>query len=326
MALSSQKPRAPAREPTHSTLSAIAEVVESEIVPRLLAAHEARQRAGNPPPLPEARPPSPEATAAAVEPGVLGQDFVVAFADELISAAHEAIQGRIDRLASGGMSAEDICLHALAPTARHLGELWERDLCSFIDVTAGTATLHGIMNALRPAFVSRAMTIGRARTTMLVTAPGEQHRFGLSMLAEFFRKDGWQVALPAVTTTAQIAAQAAARPIDVMGFSAGSERVLGALAACIAAVRASAYNPDMVVMVGGPIFMVRPEFVAAVGADGTAADAEEAVRRASALLKAKRAAFTKRLATRRTARSAQKRSSPSSAAVAMCDRGTSHAP
>ncbi|WP_428390249.1 cobalamin B12-binding domain-containing protein [Lichenicoccus sp.] len=300
-------------------MSAIANVVESEIVPRLLAAHEARQREANaPPPLLEA--PLAPRSAVPADTGVLGEDFVAAFADELIGAARGAIEARIDRLASGGMSAEDICLHALAPTARHLGDLWERDLCSFIDVTAGTATLHGIMNALRPAFANRPSAMSRTRTAMLVTAPGEQHRFGLSMLAEFFRKEGWQVALPLATTIAQITAQVAARPVDVLGFSAGSERVLGALAACIAAVRASAYNPDVVVMVGGPIFLARPEFVAAVGADGTAGDAPEAVRRAFALLKARRAALTRRLA-RPTARST---SSPAKAAA--CDRGPSHAP
>ena len=320
MALSSQLPRAP----TKATSSAIASMVESEIVPRLLAAHEARQRAGSPPPTmpaPAARPPDAAAPdAAAPDAAALGEAFVAAFADELIRDAREAIQARIDGLAGAGMSAEDICLRALAPTARRLGELWERDLCSFIDVTAGTAMLHGIMNGLRPAFTGRVVAIG-ARTAMLVAAPGEQHRFGLSMLAEFFRKEGWQVALPAAATTAQITAQAAARPVDMIGFSAGSERVLGALAACIAAVRASAYNPDVVIMVGGPIFVARPEFVAVVGADGTASDAQGAVRRAFALLKARRAALT-----RRRVRPALRRASPSSASAAAGDRRPSHAP
>ena len=247
--------------------------------------------------------------------------FIVRLADDLIAGNLATIRRDIDQLSRDGMTAEQLCLLALAPVARYLGDEWAADRCSFLDVTSGTAILHGIMNELRPAFQNRPVTGVRRRSAVLVTAPGEQHRFGLSMLAEFFRKEGWQVALPTGTTITQVTALTAARPVDLVGFSAGSDRQLGALAACIAALRAGSYNPDIIVMVGGPVFLERPELVRTVGADATAADADEAVKRAQALLKTRRAAVSRRV-TRSTMQSRQ----PTSARAAACSQGTSHAP
>ncbi len=300
------------------TLDAIAGVVEAQIVPRLLAAHQARTRAASlagdalphPPPDAPSRPDGAFPDAA----------FIAAFTAELIRGDHASIRARIEALSQGGLPAESLCLQVLAPAARQLGEMWNDDACSFVDVTTGTALLHGIMNGLRPAFCYSAVEGVRPRCAMLVTAPGEQHRFGVSMLAEFFRNDAWQVSLPTGRTIAQIAALAAARPIDMVGFSGGSDRQLGALAACIAAVRASSYNPDILVMVGGPIFAAKPDLVRLVGADATAATAEEAVHRAATLLQSRRAAIAKRVARVRSTASAR-----ITASAAACDREPSHA-
>ncbi len=265
------------------TMAAIASVVETQVVPRLLAAHQVPQRR-------DAAPARGAASSASLDGA-----FIAEFAAELIASDEAAVQARVARLRQGGqhqeaMSAESVCLEALAPAARHLGDLWAADLCSFIEVTTGAALLQRLMNMLRPAFTVRAVSGMRVRRAMLVAAPGEQHRFGLSMLAEFFRKDGWQVALPNAATIAQIVASAAGRPLELVGLSCGGDRHLGALAACIAALRASAANPGLIIMVGGPIFLARPELVRTVGADATAADAEQAVKRARELLSQRREA------------------------------------
>ena len=277
----SSRSQSSARE---QTMSAIASVVEAEIVPRLLAAHAARLRGDSTP----AHALTPQVTPGSAR--TLDAADVADFAAELIASDEASVEARVARLREAGMSAEAVCLAALAPAARYLGELWHADRCSFIEVTTGTALLHRMMNRLRPAFAVRAASGAQARRAILVAAPGEQHRFGLSMLAEFFRKDGWQVALPNANTTAQIVANATGRPVELVGLSAGSDRHLGALAACIAALRAGAANPDLIIMVGGPIFLARPELVRAVGADATASDAQEAVECATALLKALRSA------------------------------------
>jgi methanogenic corrinoid protein MtbC1 len=75
---------------------------------------------------------------------------------------------------------------------------------------------------------------------------------------------------------------------DVVGLSIGSERRLDWLQRCISEVRAASRNPGVVVMVGGPIFTLHPDWVARVGADATARDARDAPRVAGRLLMATR--------------------------------------
>jgi methanogenic corrinoid protein MtbC1 len=64
---------------------------------------------------------------------------------------------------------------------------------------------------------------------------------------------------------------------DVVGFSIGSERFLPDLAKIIRRVRRASRNRCIGVMVGGPLFHDRPEMVARVGADASAADASSAI-------------------------------------------------
>ena len=70
----------------------------------------------------------------------------------------------------------------------------------------------------------------------------------------------------------------------MVGFSIGYEKRLEWLRERIGVVRATSRNPDVVVLVGGPLFALNPTFVTQVGADGTANDAKEAPRVAARML------------------------------------------
>ena len=75
-----------------------------------------------------------------------------------------------------------------------------------------------------------------------------------------------------------------AQRFDLVGVSLGSETRFDELAEWITAARRVSLQRDLVVMVGGPIFASRPEWVPLVGADATARDASAAVDVAEALL------------------------------------------
>jgi methanogenic corrinoid protein MtbC1 len=49
-------------------------------------------------------------------------------------------------------------------------------------------------------------------------------------------------------------------------------------------LRALARNPDMGIMVGGPLFVAQPGLAAEIGADATAANGQEAVSAAESLI------------------------------------------
>jgi methanogenic corrinoid protein MtbC1 len=128
----------------------------------------------------------------------------------------------------------------------------------------------------------------------LLPAPGEQHTLGLVVLAEFFRREGWQIAGGPVSSQAATGADAAkaARDtwIDVVGFSIGSASRVDGLTASIRAVRKASRNRDVAVMIGGPLFLLQPDLVGRVGADMGAIDAQAAVRQARGLLAMREAA------------------------------------
>ena len=53
-----------------------------------------------------------------------------------------------------GASVETLYLDLLAPTARHLGDLWDADVCDFTEVTVGLGRLQQVLHELSPAFQS----------------------------------------------------------------------------------------------------------------------------------------------------------------------------
>ena len=88
------------------------------------------------------------------------------------------------------ISVESIFLDLLAPAARQLGTQWEADVTDFANVTLGVSRLQRIMRRLGDTFLQRDQPRQRGESALLTIIPGEQHSFGLSMVAEFFRRAG----------------------------------------------------------------------------------------------------------------------------------------
>jgi methanogenic corrinoid protein MtbC1 len=247
----------------------LARAIEVEIIPRLVLAG----RAGEP--APRAREPlvlRPAAEEVAEFSGiVLGQD-----ADGAMAYAR-AMQGR-------GATVETLFLDLLAPAARRLGELWTADLVDFVEVTIGLGRLQQVLREFTPAFQRDALLRSRGRRLLMVPAIGEQHTFGLTMVAEFFRRAGW-VVWRSFGPSGELVELVRQEWFSVVGFSLGSETRLDALASEIRAVRRASCNRAIGVMVGGPVFVAHPELVPQVGADATANDGRDAPRQAEDLIR-----------------------------------------
>lgn len=250
-------------------LARLARTIESEVVPRLLLA---RRAAPTGPVIATADDRFPSGEEVAEFAGlVLARE--AALADHFIAA----LRGR-------GMSAETLYLDLLAPTARHLGELWDADLRSFTEVTLGLLRLHQVLHDLSPAFQNPVEHQTPGLRALLVPAPGEQHLFGLVMVTEFFRRAGWDVASGPVATSDELTGLVRRERFDVVGISVGCGTRCEALASTIRALRRASRNRTIGVMVGGPMFVEHPELAALVGADATAVDGRQAVVQARSLL------------------------------------------
>ncbi|MES1162097.1 MAG: cobalamin-dependent protein, partial [Rhizobacter sp.] len=193
-------------------------------------------------------------------------------------------QNYVQARRAAGLTVEKLYLDLLAPVAQRLGAMWDADLCDFTQVTVGLWRLQQIVHEHSPAFQRERPARAPGRRAMLVAAPGSQHTLGLLMVGEFFRRAGWQVVGDPTVTIALATADVAAHHFDVIGLTVGSECHVEAVASAILALRKASRNPQVVVMVGGPVVALRPDFVERVGADATAPDAAAAVALAERLV------------------------------------------
>lgn len=252
---------------TEARLGRLVRALESEVIPRLLRAHRAVE------------PPKTE-----VHDVVPTEAEVRAFAQLVLARDDRPASELIDSLRGRGASVEGLFLHLLAPAARHLGSLWEQDLCDFTEVTVGVGRMQQLMRELSPVFGTEVEHPPHGLRILLAPAPGEQHTFGLSMVAEFFRRAGWEVVGGMAEADADPVDMVREMWFDVVGLSVGNEARLDWLSTGIAALRRSSLNQGIGVMVGGPIFREHPEHVALVGADATAVDGRHAPMLAESLL------------------------------------------
>lgn len=249
-------------------LSWLLNTLEKEVLPRLLLAH-GQSDAGPDQRAPQSDNDVPHSVVEQLVPMALTNDT----ADML--AYVQAIHAQ-------GVSLETVYLHVLTPVARTLGEMWERDECSFTDVTVGLWRIKQVMHELSPTFQSVAQEQSHGREVMLVPTPGSAHNLGLFMVSEFFRRSGWRVSGELLSQSSDMLLAVQNDWIDLVGLSVGITDHVAPLADLIKSLRTASRNPNLLIMVGGPLMLAHPEYVVTVGADFMAEDAPHAVEMAEA--------------------------------------------
>jgi methanogenic corrinoid protein MtbC1 len=205
--------------------------------------------------------------------------------------AHDVavVSAYVETVRQRGATLELICLKLLAPAARELGLLWEEDECDFMQVTVGLCRLQQLLRELSPEFRCDETERTLERRILLAPCPGEQHTFGISVVAQFLRRAGWDVWHEFPRSNAEILELVRQYWFAVVGLSVGSEARVDTVAATIRSIRHASRNRDVGVMVGGPILIAKPELATLVGADTTAADGPQAVLRAEDMCTMQRA-------------------------------------
>ncbi len=238
----------------------LAQAVQYEIIPRLMLAHRTAQACSE--------------LAAVQSPDVHAEDVAV-FAELVLHEDDACVRGCVQALQERGVSVDAILLHLLPPVARHVGAMWERDLCNFSEVTVALGRLQQVLRDLRPPHRPGMDTPSNGLRVLLMPSPGEQHTFGLSLVADCFERAGWEV------DTCFMAVQGAEDRVrtiwyDVVGFSLGSAVGLDALHKAIARVRSLSQNPGVSIICGGPLFLLDAVCGDDVAADAIVTDAAQA--------------------------------------------------
>jgi methylmalonyl-CoA mutase cobalamin-binding domain/chain len=237
-------------------------VIEQQIIPRLLNVH----------PLFPAK-----VQALREDESVSEQPEFLAFTQHCLSGDARQANAMVDALMKRGLAHDRIFLELITPAARHLGVLWDQDLCGFTQVTCGLAMMHQMIYRLGYESPAGPRTEGERERIMLACAPGSQHFLGLTIVAEFFRQAGAEVVLEISSTEQELLRAVANEWLDVVGISVAIQAQLQALPELIRHLRASSGNPKVRVVLGGPIFLVQECTPQDLGADAIFIDAREAV-------------------------------------------------
>jgi methanogenic corrinoid protein MtbC1 len=203
----------------------------------------------------------------------------------LLLAGYRAGASRlVVEAAERGEPVRELYLQVFQPALWEIGRLWQMNKIYVAQEHFCSAATQMAMAQLLP----RALPARRCgQSAMVVCVHGELHDLGARMVADFFDMAGWESYFcGADTPHADIVQTLAKRATGVLAISATMGHHLHTVQELIEQVRADRRCFRVRILVGGHPFRVDPALWRAVGADGTAADAEGAVALARQWLKA----------------------------------------
>jgi MerR family transcriptional regulator, light-induced transcriptional regulator len=243
-------------------------IIEGEIIPRLLMAHSSGAAPG------DSRPARP-----------IHPDDAARFSELPLQLEAAGLLEEVNAFIDDGATVEAVCLDLLAPAARKLGEMWERDECDFIDVTMGLWRLQEVMREVAARAPAERDFPCAPRSALFSPMPGDNHNFGALMIEEVFARAGWQSEALIKPERRELLDRLARQPFDLVGLTLTRDCPSAALSNLIKAMRNVSANPDIIIFVGGRMINQNPDLVQEVGADGTGADALAALEMAENLVK-----------------------------------------
>jgi len=249
------------RDPGRTWAALLGETIQTEILPRLLSLHRQDERV----------------VTARIDGEAPSRADIASFVSLVMADDMEQMRAIADRVIVQCGSRDALLNEWLTPAALLLGEMWEHDFCDFTAVTLGLLHLDQLMKETASGGLERPLRCGHDYRILLLPAPGEQHGFGLAMVADAFREGGWCVRSGAAVPRQKLARLVRHEWFDVFGLSVTSDRHLKGLAACIRAVRAASCNPNLYIMLGGRAIAENPERTRFLGGDATARDAAGAL-------------------------------------------------
>jgi 5-methyltetrahydrofolate--homocysteine methyltransferase len=175
---------------------------------------------------------------------------------------------------------------ALIPALEEVGARFERGDFFVPEMLIAGRAMTGALDLLRPLLAATdAPSIG---TFLMGTVKGDVHDIGKNLVDIMLEGAGFNV----VDIGVQVAPETFVEAIqehkpDVVGFSAFLTTTMPMFKVNIEAIEKAGLRDDVIIMVGGA--PVTQEYADAVGADGYAADAATATRRAKELLEQRRA-------------------------------------
>ena len=187
-----------------------------------------------------------------------------------------------------GITPDALLFEALIPSLEEVGARFERGDFFVPEMLIAGKAMSGALEVLRPLLADTGAEV--VGTFLMGTVKGDVHDIGKNLVNIMLEGAGFHVIDLGVQVAPEkfVAAIEEHKP-DVVGMSAFLTTTMPMFKANINALEKAGLRNQVIVMVGGA--PVTQEYADAVGADGYAADASTAVRRAKDLIEQRRAAL-----------------------------------
>ncbi len=173
-----------------------------------------------------------------------------------------------------GASPEVIYLGYVAGAARRLGEMWEEDRVSFLEVTLATGRLYRIIRGLRHV-IDTGWAALKGKPTLFALAPDETHTLGIEIATDLFRREGWDVEMSVGEDHETIVSRSEVNRFQAIVLVANSEGMVTQLVRLVLALRIT--QPMAKIVVAGNIVSQVPGVDALTGADAAITQIETAI-------------------------------------------------
>ena len=164
----------------------------------------------------------------------------------------------------------------IQPVMYEIGRLWEQDDISVAQEHLASAIVGRILAGINMTLIESKKNKGKAVVT---ASPNEYHEIGAWMVADILENAGWHVQyLGANTPQKDLIKLLRSFLPDVLAISVSMPFNIGKTKAIIEEVRHDPELEHLKIMVGGKVFNENPDLWRTTGADGFAANLDEAIK------------------------------------------------
>lgn len=198
-----------------------------------------------------------------------------ALVEMFCNADQEGAQALLEQY-SAAHGYEALVFEVLGPALSEIGERWNRQSCSLAHAYIAVKVAEGIMKKYLAQKKSDTCAAAKGPVVM-GNIEDDFHGLGRSMVTAFLQINGWEVRDLGNDVTPDVFVDTAVKiGAKVIGASAMMYSTAVNIKALRAEIDRRGLSGRVQLAAGGAVFVLRPELVAEVGADGTACNAIEA--------------------------------------------------
>lgn len=191
------------------------------------------------------------------------QDHLDHFMDALSRTSSDDPSVIVDGMRARHVEPVTVARQYVPAAARRLGECWEADEISFVDVTIRTERLHGVLRHIDTLLDPDGVT---GPSVLILVPEAEQHTLGAFVIAVQLRNAGLSASVRIAPLAAELTQLLATTQFDIALVSVGCQAGMVSAAGLVKTLRLLSRG-SIRILVGGSVPISDEELLHATGAD-----------------------------------------------------------